>query len=182
VLWKHRTMILNPRYGRIGMFVLPYYVAFELIGPVVELLGIATIVGLFTLSGVAALMGEHIWLFNSHFALAFSLVALGYGFFLSAAAITIEEFSFRRMSSWRALFVSFMASVAENVGYRQLHAWWRLKGLVWWLRGGELVWGTMPRTGFSSASPSVTSVTSVAPVAPGSSERRAVGFESGLTS
>ena len=32
-------MILNPRYGVPGMVALPYYVAFELLGPVIELLG-----------------------------------------------------------------------------------------------------------------------------------------------
>src|SRR3954451_6361292 len=31
---KHRRMIGNPRYGAIGTLALPYYVAFELLGPI----------------------------------------------------------------------------------------------------------------------------------------------------
>jgi len=40
ILWKHRRMMLNPRYGRIGLVALPYYFLFELIGPIVELTGL----------------------------------------------------------------------------------------------------------------------------------------------
>ena len=32
-LWRHRNMIGNPRYGRIGLVTLPYYVVFELARP-----------------------------------------------------------------------------------------------------------------------------------------------------
>jgi cellulose synthase/poly-beta-1,6-N-acetylglucosamine synthase-like glycosyltransferase len=37
ILSKHRRMIGNPRYGRIGVIALPYYVVFELLAPFVEL-------------------------------------------------------------------------------------------------------------------------------------------------
>ena len=39
VLGYHCRMFGNPRYGVIGLFVMPYYVLFEGIGPVIELLG-----------------------------------------------------------------------------------------------------------------------------------------------
>jgi hypothetical protein len=34
----------------------------------------------------------------------------------------------------------------ENFGYRQLYAWWRVKGLISYLKG-DLQWGEMKRTG-----------------------------------
>jgi hypothetical protein len=45
-----------------------------------------------------------------------------------------------------------LAAVAENIGYRQLTAWWRLQG--WWasLRGRKQVWGTMTRVGLGEES------------------------------
>ena len=46
--------------------------------------------------------------------------------------------------------MAIVASVVENVGYRQLHAWWRLRGLWQALRRGELDWGVMTRTGFTA--------------------------------
>jgi len=35
----------------------------------------------------------------------------------------------------------------ENFGYRQLTVWWRLRGLVKYLRG-KTDWGVMDRTGY----------------------------------
>src|SRR4051794_37815379 len=37
ILRRHRTMVGNPRYGRIGLLALPYYVTVELLAPLVEL-------------------------------------------------------------------------------------------------------------------------------------------------
>lgn len=150
VLWKHRTMMFNPRYGRIGMVVMPYYLFFELLGPIIELAGLLTVIGVVSLWGAGHVLDVPNWLINTEFALMFAAIALGYGFFLSLAAMTVEEFSFHRMRSWRDVVVSFFASVMENLGFRQLHAWWRLKGLWWWATRGDNAWGAMPRQGFTS--------------------------------
>jgi hypothetical protein len=137
VLWRHRRMIGNPRYGRIGLLVLPYYLVFELLGPVVELFGILIVI-------LALIFG----LTNLTFALLFAAVAFGYGAFVSISALAVEEFSFHRYRRWRDLFSAVGAVAVENVGYRQLHAWWRLKGLFRALTGREATWGVMTRTGF----------------------------------
>lgn len=151
VLWRHKTMMFNPKYGRIGLFVMPYYLWFELLGPVVELLGFLTLIACLATWAVGTIVGFDFWLINPQFAALFALVALAYGFLLSATALTVEEFSFHRMGSWKDLGVAFLSSVLENLGFRQLHAWWRLRGLIWWIRKGEYVWGHMPRTGFTRA-------------------------------
>jgi cellulose synthase/poly-beta-1,6-N-acetylglucosamine synthase-like glycosyltransferase len=140
VLRKHRTMIGNPRYGRIGLVVLPYYLMFELLGPIVELFGLAAVV-----------VGVVLGMLNTHFAILFALFALGYGVFLSIAAVAVEEFSFHRYHRWRDLAVAISAAVLENLGYRQLHAFWRLRGLAQAVRGTDAAWGTMTRAGFTVA-------------------------------
>ncbi len=152
VLWKHRSMMFNPRYGRIGIVVLPYYLFFELLGPIVELLGVVTLAGVVALSIAGQVFDYPNWLISSEFAILFAVVALGYGFFLSLAALTVEEFSYARMASWKGLVVSLVASVLENIGYRQLLCWWRFQGLVWWLRRGKSTWGVMTRQGYATKS------------------------------
>ena len=132
-------MIGNPRYGRIGMLVLPYYLAFELLGPAVELVGIITVV-----------FGVTLGTLDISFALLFATVAVLYGILLSIAALTIEELTFHRYHRWRDIAVGIGASVLENVGYRQLHAYWRMRGLIASLRGRPAAWGDMERTGFAS--------------------------------
>lgn len=139
VMWTHRRMIGNPRYGRIGVVVMPYYLVFELLGPVIELLGLLT-----------AVLGLAFGLLNPSFAALFFAVALGYGILMSIASLLVEELSYHRYERWRDLMIALAASVVENTGYRQVHAWWRLQGLLDALRRRELAWGVMTRKGFAT--------------------------------
>jgi cellulose synthase/poly-beta-1,6-N-acetylglucosamine synthase-like glycosyltransferase len=140
VLWKHRRMALNGRYGRIGLIGLPYFWLFELIAPALEFFGVV-IVPLGLVLGVV----------QATYAIMFATFAYGYAIFVSVAALLLEEYSFHRYPGWRDLAIAVAACVLENVGYRQLTAWWRLQG--WWaaLRGARQEWGTMTREGFGDA-------------------------------
>jgi cellulose synthase/poly-beta-1,6-N-acetylglucosamine synthase-like glycosyltransferase len=137
VLWKYRRMMFNPRYKRVGMVALPYYLAFELLGPVVELVGI-----------VAVVLGFALGVVSFDFALLFAAVAMLFGVALSVAALLVEEISFHKYKRWQDIGIGVLASIGENIGYRQLHAWWRLKGLISAVRGNEPEWGEMTRAGF----------------------------------
>jgi cellulose synthase/poly-beta-1,6-N-acetylglucosamine synthase-like glycosyltransferase len=139
VLWNHRRMIGNPRFGRVGLVVLPFYLVFELIAPIVELFGVAAVVG-------ALLLG----FLNVQFAVLFGIVSIAYGVLLSVAALAIEEFSSRRYRRWNDLFAALGASLIENLGFRQVHAWWRVRGLVAATFRRQTTWGEMPRKGFEA--------------------------------
>lgn len=135
-LTRHWKMLLNPRYGRAGLVAFPYFFFLEMLGPVIEFLGYFS----FT---VTVLAGRAHW----PFVLAFLCVAIVLGIALSLAAVALEELSFRRYPRTSDLIGLFNLSVVENFGYRQLSAWWRLKGTFSALRGVE-GWGHMARTGF----------------------------------
>ena len=137
VLWRHRVMFLNPRYGATGMVVLPYYVLVELLAPVIEALGIAGLV-------VGLLFG----LVNWNFAALFFLTAYGLGTALTAFTLVLEDVSFHRYSTFRDRLMLFGWTLLENLGYRQLTVWWRLRGLWKYLRGRK-DWGAMDRRGFA---------------------------------
>ena len=146
-MWKYRGMLFNPRYGRVGLVALPYYWTFELIAPVLELGGFVLVV-----------LGFALGVVNTSYALMFMAVAYGYATLVTLVAMAIEELTFHKYRRWRDLGAILMASVLENVGYRQATAWWRLEG--WWasLRGKKPVWGTMTRQGFDDDSPAVLSL------------------------
>jgi cellulose synthase/poly-beta-1,6-N-acetylglucosamine synthase-like glycosyltransferase len=145
ILSKHRRMIANPRYGRIGMLALPYYVLFELLAPFVELAAL-----------VLLPLGLWIDAVDVAFAWRFAIVAYGYGMMISLTALFIEEVSFHRYPRWTDLLRGVAAAVAENFGYRQILAVWQVAGAVgaWW--GRQAVWGTMHRQGFDEAPEPVT--------------------------
>jgi cellulose synthase/poly-beta-1,6-N-acetylglucosamine synthase-like glycosyltransferase len=139
VLWRNRDVALRPRYGTLGLVALPYFILVELLAPVVELVGLVAVgVGL----GVGAIDGS--------FALAFFLVAYGFGILLSCLTLVLDELSFQRYKRTSDRLVLLLWAGLESFGYRQITAYWRLRGLVGYLRGNQ-DWGVMTRTGFVAA-------------------------------
>ena len=113
----------------------------EGIGPAIELLG-------YVLLTAGAMTGLVSW---EAFA-AFMLLALGLGLMLSASALLLEEMSFHLYPSWRHVGALLGAMVMENMGYRQLTVWWRLRGLLTWVARRRGQWGDMRRVGLSRPS------------------------------
>ncbi|MEV0898529.1 glycosyltransferase [Actinoplanes sp. NPDC049802] len=139
ILSKHRHMIGNPRYGRIGLLALPYYLVFELLAPFVELAALV-------------LVPLGVWLdaIDYGFALRFALAAYGYGLLVSLVSLLIEEISFHRYPRWDDLLRGVTAAVLENFGYRQVLAIWQVRGALSAWHGRQAVWGTMHREGFDT--------------------------------
>ncbi len=147
-LMRHRRMLLNPRYGHIGMVVFPYFFFLEMLGPAVEALGYLSF-------GVTLALGRA----DSAYVVAFLSLAIVFGLALSLAAIALEELSFRRYPRTVDLVSLVAIAVVEAFGYRQLSAWWRLQGLVAAFRGKQ-GWGQMTRKGFQSTKSDSKSVKS----------------------
>ncbi len=137
VLWRHRRLFFNPSYGALGLLVFPYFVFGELLAPVVEAMGLV-------IMGLILVLGE----MNVSFMLLFFLVAYGYGILLSFASLVIEEFTFHRTESLMDRLWLVLWCVLENIGLRQLTVYWRLRGLIKYVRGSR-DWGVMDRRGFS---------------------------------
>ncbi len=137
-LVRHRRMLFNPRYGTVGLIGIPYFFLFELLGPVIELLGYAAFVA-----------GLALGVINAAFALTFFLAAVGLGVLLSTAAVFLEELRLERYPSWRDLVKLVVYGVLENFGYRQLNTLWRGMAIVSFLRNNS-DWGAMERKGFQT--------------------------------
>lgn len=137
-LIRHRRMLFNPRYGRIGMLAYPYFVFLEMLSPLIEVLGY---IGFF----VALILGR----VSTLYATAFLSVAIGLGIGLSFTAVALEELGFRRYPKRSDLYRLIWLAVAENFGYRQLTALWRLRGMVTVFRKAK-GWGRMERRGFGT--------------------------------
>lgn len=118
---KNLRLLFHRRGGTAGWAAFPFLLTFELLGPLIELLGYALIAAAFA-SGMLS------W---QAFA-AFMLVAVGFGTLLSVSALLLEEASvrfYRRPSQAAALLA---VALFENLGYRQLVALWRVEGLLRW--------------------------------------------------
>jgi cellulose synthase/poly-beta-1,6-N-acetylglucosamine synthase-like glycosyltransferase len=136
-LTRHRVMLLNRTYGKAGLLAFPYFFFLEMLGPIIEALGWVSF-------AASVVTGRADWLFVC----AFLGVAVVLGVALSVAAVALEELSFRRYPRFTDLLQMFGLGVLENFGYRQLSAWWRLKGTWSAIRKVE-GWGGMQRKGFT---------------------------------
>jgi cellulose synthase/poly-beta-1,6-N-acetylglucosamine synthase-like glycosyltransferase len=139
VLWPNRDMLFRPRYGRIGSFAFPYLWLFELFAPVVEIVGIATIV-------LAACLG----VLSREFFLQFLLFGYAFATVISIGSVLQEEITYKRYNDWQDVVRLVSYCFFEHFPYRQMHMVWRLQGLWQYLRG-DLVWKPLKRKGLDSA-------------------------------
>lgn len=133
-LWLNRGLFFKRGSGFVGWVALPFQLIFEWLGPIVEVFGYVFVIvtwflGLLSFSSV----------------LVFFLFAVGFGMLLSAVSLLLEELSFHTYPKVRDILWLFLAVIVENLGYRQLNSWWRLKGVVEWLLGRKAQWGEMTR-------------------------------------
>ena len=133
---KHKDMLFNPRYGRIGVLGMGYVLLTDVLGPIIEVIG-------YVLVPVMWALGLLSWAYF----LAFVAVTFALGVAVSVGALALEEMELRRFPRARDLWRLFGAAVIENFGYRQLSNFWRLRGLGQWMRRSH-GWGEMTRTGF----------------------------------
>ena len=137
---KHRDMLFNPRYGRVGFLAFGQVLVVDVLGPLIEVLGYFLI----PLLWAAGLL-------SIDYLLAFLAVTFTFGIFISVATLILEEVELRRFARARDLAVLTFVAVVENLGYRQISNVWRVRGLWQFLRKHQ-GWGQMTRKGFQSAS------------------------------
>ncbi|HEX7077961.1 MAG TPA: glycosyltransferase [Candidatus Eisenbacteria bacterium] len=138
-LWMHRSILWERNSGSLRWIGMPYYVLFEVMGPIVELVGYIIIPIAFFLGFLSPL---YFW--------AFLFLSVTSGAFLSISAVFLEELSFGLYRSWGDFALMIGIGVLENFTYRILTLFFRLGAMVDIIlgRGG---WGKQERTGFGRA-------------------------------
>jgi cellulose synthase/poly-beta-1,6-N-acetylglucosamine synthase-like glycosyltransferase len=137
-LSRHRDMFLNPKYGMVGMLSFPVFVIGEMMAPVVEFVGY-----------IGLVFGLIFHAVNLPFAILFFMAAWGLMIILTIFSIIMEETTFRKYTKFTDLLKMFMYSLLENIGYRQVTVFWRLKGFWNYFRGVKN-WNKTKRVGFNT--------------------------------
>ena len=115
------------------------YVFGELLTPVIELIGLPIL-------GLAVVLGA----VEPEFAVLFFAVAYGYAFILNALTLGLDELVFHRYGGPTDRLILLGWSFLEALGYRQLTAVWRLRGIYRFFTGNK-DWGAMERRGVGAA-------------------------------
>lgn len=132
-------MLGRPWAGFLGSVAIPYLWFFELLAAPIELVGYLLMIP-----------GVYFGLIDPLFSTLFLLVTIVYGWILTFGAVIVEELTFRKYRRPSDYLKLCLATVLEQIGFRQLHLYWRLRG-VWRFLRKKHSWGKMKRTGFSRA-------------------------------
>ena len=130
----HKRMILNPRFGPVGLIAFPYFFLFELIGPFLELYGY---INLF----ISLSLG----LVDGYIALILFVAVIMYGMLISIGSLIISENEILLFNT-RETFLIILYSILENFGFRQLMSMIRVTAYISFIFK-EKSWGVMERKG-----------------------------------
>jgi cellulose synthase/poly-beta-1,6-N-acetylglucosamine synthase-like glycosyltransferase len=133
-LWRNAGMIFNPRYGMTGLFGMPFFLIFEALAAIVELVAWVLMV-ICLMLGIASRIEIIVMIF-----LAYIL-----GVFLSLAAVVITESTRLRAASWRDFWRLILAIFIDNLGFHQFHLIVRVIGTFQHLLGRKDLGAVMTR-------------------------------------
>jgi cellulose synthase/poly-beta-1,6-N-acetylglucosamine synthase-like glycosyltransferase len=137
-LLTHKIMFLNKRFGLMGMVSYPYWFFFEMLGPVVEFLGLITFLAA-TISGIIK------W----KFFIAMMCFMISFGCMYSAFAILMEVVSFHQYKRPLDIAKLLLVAVLEPFLFHPFVLFSSIMGIVDYLRDKKS-WGEMTRNGFST--------------------------------
>ena len=136
----HKDIFFNRKFGFMGMVSHPYWVFFEWMAPIVEVLGILYFIFI-------AIAGEPNWLFF--------YVMLGFVYFFaitfSTYAILFDHLAFNRYKSKKMILKLIFTSWLEPIFYHPLIVYWGIRGNIDFFIRKKRGWGKMTRTGFAKA-------------------------------
>ena len=93
-LYTHRDILLNPKYGLVGVFSFLYFAIFEMLSCVIDVFAL----GIITCSYFLGFL-------NIDFLVTFLFVYIGYGIVISLASIILEHYSFKNTLNFKSIFI-----------------------------------------------------------------------------
>ncbi len=136
-LWKHRRLIFNPKYGKLGMTSLPYWLFFEFLGPLIEFSGYLIFI-VFLILGIV----------NWSFLLVISVLVISTGFLFSIYGILVDLINHQVYTKRKDFLNLIAAATLEPFYFHPFIVRSGVSGFFDYLKNSH-VWGEMTRQGFN---------------------------------
>lgn len=136
---KHLKMAFNPKFGRIGMISFPYWIFFEWLAPLIQVVGIAYVIVLTCLG----LVDFYVFLIMTLFVLTFAVMYVFY-------AVLLESIYYNKYNNLGYLTATLFLSVLEVFIYQPMNTFFSLQGNIdyFFRKKNRHTWGNMQRKGF----------------------------------
>lgn len=139
-LRKHRKIGFNPKYRSLGMLSYPYWLFFERLAPVIEVIGIVYFAILIALNEVR-------W----DYAIAFIVLAYFFTVLFSVVAIFSEELTYHQYKKKGTGFKLLQISMLEPFVLHPFILYAAIRGNIDYYFNKKKKWGEMTRKGMAKA-------------------------------
>lgn len=138
-LFLHKDVFLNPKYGKTGLLIFPYYLLYEFAVPILEILGLITLI-------------IDLLFFNISY--EFLLIGSGfvYLFYISITLISVflDQLIYKHYTGIKEVLILIVMIFIEPFVFHPLNVYASLKGYWHFVRQKEQKWGVMVRQGFTT--------------------------------
>lgn len=135
---QHKRFLFNKKYRQLGLVTLPYLLIFEFFAPMIEFVGILTLIFLAFTGAVNWNTAIVIFLAIYAFCLTLSMVVIFYDYTLGG--------SYKKLKAYLWIL---LAAMLESFIYHPMVVFFSLKGYWNYFIKKKAVWGEMTRKGFS---------------------------------
>jgi cellulose synthase/poly-beta-1,6-N-acetylglucosamine synthase-like glycosyltransferase len=139
-LKKHRKIGFNPKYGSFGLLSYPYWLIFERLAPVIEVIGILYFI-------VLVILKEVRW----EYALSFLVLAYLFSVLFSIVALYSEELTFHQYKKKGTGYKLVLLSALEPFVLHPFILYAAIRGNIDYYFNKKKKWGVMQRKGLASA-------------------------------
>jgi cellulose synthase/poly-beta-1,6-N-acetylglucosamine synthase-like glycosyltransferase len=138
-LYLHKDVFFNPKYGRTGFLIFPYFLFFEFLIPILEVIGvIVLIISFFVLN-----MDYTNFLYLSLTVYLFYII-------ITFISILLDDIIYKNYANAKEIVTLVLMAIIEPFCYHPVNVYASIKGYYHFFRQKEQVWGNMQRQGFSN--------------------------------
>lgn len=137
-LYLHKDVFLNPKYGKTGLLIFPYYLLYEFAVPILEILGLIVLL-------------IDLLFFNMNYEFLLIGSAFVYLFYISITLISVflDQLIYKHYTGIKEVLILIVMVFIEPFVFHPLNVYASLKGYWHFLRQKEQKWGVMVRKGFT---------------------------------
>jgi cellulose synthase/poly-beta-1,6-N-acetylglucosamine synthase-like glycosyltransferase len=137
-LYLHKDVFLNPKYGKTGFLIFPYYLLYEFAVPILEILGLIVLT-------------IDLLFFNINYDFLLIGSAFVYLFYISITLISVflDQLIYKHYTGIKEVLILIVMIFIEPFVFHPLNVYASLKGYWHFLRQKEQKWGVMVRQGFT---------------------------------
>jgi cellulose synthase/poly-beta-1,6-N-acetylglucosamine synthase-like glycosyltransferase len=139
-LYLHKKVFLNPKYGLTGFMIFPYFVFYEFLVPILEVVGLLVLIA-------------DILFFNINYEFLIIASCFVYLFYITItlASVLLDQLIYKHYSGLKEILILIFMIFIEPLVFHPINVFASMKGYWHFLRQKEQKWGAQTRQGFNNA-------------------------------